>query len=71
MTKVCLRVPRSFMHEVLWPQVDAMGVLLEEATAAAADRIVGQWLGEPLRQHEPETERRPGQSRGDVAAERP
>jgi len=52
MTTICLRVPRSFMHEVLWPQVEAMAVELERATAAAVDRIVTQWSGEPLRQHE-------------------
>lgn len=52
LTKVCLRVPGSFMHEVLWPQVNAMGAVLEEATAAAAERVVERWLGEPLKHHE-------------------
>jgi hypothetical protein len=52
MTKVCLRVPRSFMHEVLWPQVEAMSAVLEQATDAAVDRIVTQWSGEPLKQYD-------------------
>lgn len=56
MTKVCLRVPRSFMHEVLWPQVDEMGTLLEDAMVAASERIVSQWLGESLKQHEADSQ---------------
>jgi hypothetical protein len=40
------------MHEVLWPQVEAMSAVLEQATDAAVDRIVTQWSGEPLKQYD-------------------
>ena len=51
-TTVCLRVPRGFMHEVMWPRVEAMAHLIDQATADAARRIVERCSGVSLAQHE-------------------
>lgn len=51
-TTVCVRVPRGFMHEVMWPRVEAMAHLIDRATADAARRIVERWSGVSLAQHE-------------------
>lgn len=47
-TTICVRMPRSYMKGVLWPQVQDMGVVLEEAAIAAVRRVIEQWQGEPL-----------------------
>ncbi len=49
---VCIRVPEGFMNEVLWPRVEAMARLIERETTAAAVRIVEQWSGMSLTQHQ-------------------
>jgi hypothetical protein len=51
-TTVCVRVPRGFMHEVMWPRVEAMAHLIDRATADAARRIVERWSGASLATHE-------------------
>lgn len=51
-TTVCVRTPRGFMHEVMWPRVEAMAQLIDQATADAARRIVERWSGVSLAQHE-------------------
>ena len=47
-TTICIRVPRSFMHDVLWPQVDAMSRAIETAKLRALTRVLERWSGEPL-----------------------
>ncbi len=51
-TMVCVRVPRGFMHEVMWPRVQAMADLVDQAAADAAERIVERWSGASLAQYE-------------------
>ena len=52
-TMICVRVPRGFMHEVMWPRVDAMAQVIDQATAEAASRIVERWSGMSLPEHDP------------------
>lgn len=54
-TMVCVRVPRGFMHEVMWPRVQAMADLVDQAAADAAERIVERWSGASLAQYESAT----------------
>lgn len=56
-TTICVRVPRGFMHEVLWPQIETMGRVLEEATSAAVLRIVEEWSGEAAEGPKPSLQR--------------
>lgn len=51
-TMVCVRVPRGFMHEVMWPRVQATAALVDQAVADAAERIVKRWSGASFTQHE-------------------
>jgi hypothetical protein len=51
-TTMCVRAPRGFMHEVMWPRVEAMAHVIDRATADAARRIVERWSGASLAAHE-------------------
>jgi hypothetical protein len=51
-TTICVRVPPRFMHEVMWPRVEAMAHVIDRATADAARRIVERWSGTSLAGHE-------------------
>jgi hypothetical protein len=51
-TTMCVRVPRGFMHEVMWPRVDTMAELIERETTDAVTRIVERWCGASLGQDE-------------------
>lgn len=42
---VCVRVPRGFMDEVMYPQTSAMAQLIEVTLAEAATRVVERWAG--------------------------
>ena len=45
---VCVRVPRGFMQERMWPRVQAMMDVIESATVDAVTRIVERWTGMSL-----------------------
>lgn len=49
---VCVRAPRGFMHEVMWPRVEAMARLVETETANAVTRVVERWSGARLEREE-------------------
>jgi hypothetical protein len=51
-TTICVRVPRGFMHGVMWPRVEAMAIVIERAVADATRRIVERWSGATLVAHE-------------------
>lgn len=52
-TTICVRVPRGFMQEVMWPRVDAMAHVIDQAAADAARRVVERWSGASLAEHDP------------------
>lgn len=54
-TTICIRVPNGFMNEVMWPRVEAMAHVIDEATADAAERIVERWSGLSITQQQAAT----------------
>jgi hypothetical protein len=62
-TTICVRVPRGFMNEVMWPRVEAMSDVIDDAATDAARRIVERWSGASLGPHEP------GASQGELFEE--
>jgi hypothetical protein len=55
-TTVCVRVPRGFMQEVMWPRFEASARLMEQAVTEATRRVVERWSGASLARHEPDAE---------------
>ena len=54
-TTMCVRVPRGFMHEVMWPRVESMAALIERETTDAVTRVIERWGGMSLGQDEAPT----------------
>lgn len=54
-TTMCVRAPRGFMHEVMWPRVESMAALIERETTDAVTRVIERWGGMSLGQDEAPT----------------
>lgn len=42
---ICVRAPKGFVREVLWPQFEAMADVVEQALGEATERIMETWSG--------------------------
>lgn len=42
---VCIRAPRGFVREILWPQFEAMAKLVEQSFCEIAERVTEKWSG--------------------------
>lgn len=41
----CVRVPRGFLCEVLWPEFEAISEVVEDAICDAIERVIEHWSG--------------------------
>jgi len=44
-TTISLQAPAGFVSKVLWPQVQAMAAVVEQARSAASSELMAAWLG--------------------------
>lgn len=47
---VCVRAPRGFMKEVLWPEFEAITHVVEQHVGDSVERVMERWSGLPVDQ---------------------
>jgi hypothetical protein len=45
---ICVRAPRGFVQEVLWPEFEAIASVVSRTVSAAVERVMEQWSGVSL-----------------------
>jgi hypothetical protein len=45
---ICVRAPRGFVKEVLWPEFEAITHVVEQAVCDAVERVLERWSEMPL-----------------------
>ena len=47
-TTMCVRAPRGFLHELFWPQFEAVALAVEEQLCRLVERSMASWSGVSL-----------------------
>jgi hypothetical protein len=42
---ICVRAPRTFVREILWPQFEAMAAAVEQSLCEVVERVMESWSG--------------------------